>query len=210
MRSRRAVPILQQKEFCEAAGEEGAWVEIECITAPDPDARYRGEWVAYVVDGSGYRFLLVNTQSKERVFNRLEGLVGFASATLHRPSINVPFEAGAIASSQRDATKPELPPHNCIPIREFEMAEAVRNGGASVEVECLAAPEFDRRIRGEWQFYAVLDGVRHVLVTRASTEKTHTTLEGVISLCLSRLQLPGVQLPLRLGFMCAGMRPRSR
>ena len=101
MRKRRAVPVLREADFRAAVAEPSARVEIECITAPDPEKRYRGEWVFYVVRGPEDRAVLVTTNAQERVINTMEGVVAFAAAKLLLDTVSIPLVAGAITTGMR-------------------------------------------------------------------------------------------------------------
>ena len=61
---RRALPVLLERDFRKLAASEGATVEIECVSAPNPDERFSGEWLFYVVSPTGERFLLWAGQAK--------------------------------------------------------------------------------------------------------------------------------------------------
>ena len=56
---RRNLPVLLERDFRDLAATEGASVEIECVSAPNPDERFSGEWLFYVVNKAGERYLLV-------------------------------------------------------------------------------------------------------------------------------------------------------
>lgn len=101
MRKPRVVPVLREAEFRAAAAEPSARVEIECVTAPDPEKRYRGEWVFYVVRGPEDRAVLVKTNAHERIINTMEGVVAFAATKLLLDSVSIPLVAGAISTGMR-------------------------------------------------------------------------------------------------------------
>ena len=46
---RQALPVLLERDFRRLAVTEGATVEIECVSAPNPESRFTGEWLFYVV-----------------------------------------------------------------------------------------------------------------------------------------------------------------
>ncbi|WP_444451306.1 hypothetical protein ACTTAI_00020 (plasmid) [Rhodobacter capsulatus] len=65
------------------AATDGATVEIECVSAPDPAERFSGEWLFYVVSREGDRFMLVTATARERIINSPIGLFGMASGKLN-------------------------------------------------------------------------------------------------------------------------------
>lgn len=97
----RILPVLREAEFREAVGEPGAWVEIECVEAPDPARRYRGQWVFYVVRGPEHRCVLVKTNAHERVINTMEGVVAFAATKLDLDTVSIPLVTGGICVGMR-------------------------------------------------------------------------------------------------------------
>ena len=101
MRKRRVLPVLREAEFRSTVQEAGAWVEIECLAAPDPDKRHRGEWVFYVAKGTEQRAVLVTSQAQERVISTTEGVVSFASTTLGLDVVSIPLVAGGLATGMR-------------------------------------------------------------------------------------------------------------
>lgn len=105
MRKRRILPVLREAEFRAAVAEPGAWVEIECVEAPDPGKRYRGQWVFYVVRGPEERCVLVKTNAHERIINTMEGVVAFAATKLELDSVSIPLVAGGINSGMRSRSK---------------------------------------------------------------------------------------------------------
>ena len=64
---RRTLPVLLERDFRKMAATDGATVEIECVGAPDPEGRFSGEWLFYVVGADGERFMLVTALARERV-----------------------------------------------------------------------------------------------------------------------------------------------
>jgi hypothetical protein len=98
MRRKPLFPVLQEAEFIAALGEEGATLDIACITPPDPARRHRGEWVFYVNRPDGTRYLLVTAKGRERVVNTMEGVVSFASTALELDTVSVPLKAGVVAT----------------------------------------------------------------------------------------------------------------
>jgi hypothetical protein len=105
MRKRRVLPVLREAEFRAAVAEPGAWVEIECLEAPVPAKRYRGQWVFYVVRGPEERCLLVTALAQERIINTMEGVVSFAATKLELDSVSIPLVAGGINSGMRTRSK---------------------------------------------------------------------------------------------------------
>ena len=83
---RRALPVLLERDFRKLAASEGATVEIECVSAPNPDERFSGEWLFYVVSPAGERFLLVTALARERIVNSPIGMFGLAFGKLNLPS----------------------------------------------------------------------------------------------------------------------------
>lgn len=98
---RLSLPVLQERDFRTAAALEGATVEIECITAPVPEVRFVGEWLFYVVDPDGRRYLLVTQAAKERVINSPPGLLGFAVGKLNLDHLDLPVVAGDVRGGMR-------------------------------------------------------------------------------------------------------------
>ena len=105
MRKRRALPVLREAEFRATVLEAGAWVEIECLVAPDPAHRHRGEWVFYVAKGTDERCVLVTSQAQERVISTTEGVVSFAATTLGLDMVSIPLVAGGLATGMRARAK---------------------------------------------------------------------------------------------------------
>jgi hypothetical protein len=88
-KSRRALPVLLERDFRKMAANDGATVEIECVTAPNPDERFSGEWLFYVVN------------ARERIVNSSIGLFGLAFGKLNLDHLDVPFIAGAVRTGMR-------------------------------------------------------------------------------------------------------------
>jgi hypothetical protein len=98
---RRALPVLLERDFRSLAAKDGATVEIECVTAPNPDERFSGEWLFYVVNASGERFMLVTALARERIVNSSIGLFGLAFGKLNLDHLDVPFIAGDVRTGMR-------------------------------------------------------------------------------------------------------------
>lgn len=98
---RRSLPVLQERDFRMTAALGGATVEIECVTAPDAEARFVGEWLFYVVDAEGQRYLLVTQAAKERVISSPPGLLGFAVGKLNLDHLDLPVVAGDVRRGMR-------------------------------------------------------------------------------------------------------------
>ena len=105
MRTRRVLPVLREAEFRAKVREAGSWVEIECLAAPDPEKRHRGEWVFYVASGPEERCVLVTSKAHERVISTTEGVVSFASTTLDLDVVSIPLVAGGLATGMRARTR---------------------------------------------------------------------------------------------------------
>jgi len=93
---RRTLPVLLERDFRKMAATDGATVEIECVSAPDPAERFSGEWLFYVVSREGDRFMLVTATARERIINSPIGLFGMASGKLNLDHLDVPFVAGDV------------------------------------------------------------------------------------------------------------------
>ena len=98
---RRALPVLLERDFRSMAATEGATVEIECVSAPSPDQRFSGEWLFYVVNADGERFLLVTALARERIVNSPIGMFGFAFGKLGLDHLDVPSIAGDVRGGMR-------------------------------------------------------------------------------------------------------------
>ena len=98
---RRALPVLLERDFRKMAATEGATVEIECVSAPDPEGRFSGEWLFYVVNASGERFMLVTALARERIVNSPIGMFGLAFGKLALDHLDVPAVAGAVCTGMR-------------------------------------------------------------------------------------------------------------
>ena len=98
---RRALPVLLERDFRKMAATEGATVEIECVSAPDPEGRFSGEWLFYVVNASGERFMLVTALARERIVNSPIGMFGLAFGKLNLDRLDVPAVAGAVCTGMR-------------------------------------------------------------------------------------------------------------
>ena len=98
---RRALPVLLERDFRKMAATEGATVEIECVSAPDPEGRFSGEWLFYVVNASGERFMLVTALARERIVNSPIGMFGLAFGKLNLGHLDVPAVAGAVCTGMR-------------------------------------------------------------------------------------------------------------
>lgn len=105
MRTRRIAPVLKEAEFIAEIEKPGAWVEIECLSAPDPAKRHRGEWVFFAVLGTEERYSLVTARATDRIMNTMEGVVSFAATKLELDQVTVPLVAGGIASGMRRRPK---------------------------------------------------------------------------------------------------------
>ena len=97
---RRALPVLLERDFRKMAATEGATVEIECVSAPDPEGRFSGEWLFYVVNASGERFMLVTALARERIVNSPIGMFGLAFGKL-ADHLDVPAVAGDVRRGMR-------------------------------------------------------------------------------------------------------------
>ena len=98
---RRALPVLLERDFRKMAATEGATVEIECVSAPDPEGRFSGEWLFYVVNASGERFMLVTALARERIVNSPIGMFGLAFGKLALDHLDVPGVAGDVRRGVR-------------------------------------------------------------------------------------------------------------
>jgi hypothetical protein len=101
MTTRRALPVLLERDFRRLAASEGATVEIECVSAPNPDERFSGEWLFYVVSPGGERFLLVTALARERIVNSPIGMFGLAFGKLALDHLDVPSVAGDVRGGMR-------------------------------------------------------------------------------------------------------------
>lgn len=101
MTTRRALPVLLERDFRRLAASEGATVEIECVSAPNPDGRFSGEWLFYVVSPMGERFLLVTALARERIVNSPIGMFGLAFGKLALDHLDVPSVAGDVRGGMR-------------------------------------------------------------------------------------------------------------
>ena len=104
MATRRALPVLREAEFRLAVEEADATVEIECLEAPDPSRRHRGQWVVYVVRANGERSLLITALAQERIMFTMEGVVSFAATKLLLASVTIPLIAGTISRGMSQST----------------------------------------------------------------------------------------------------------
>lgn len=98
---RRALPVLLEREFRKMADTEGATVEIECVSAPDPEGRFSGEWLFYVVSATGERFLLVTALARERVITTGIGLLGLGVGKFNLDHLDIPVVAGDVRGGMR-------------------------------------------------------------------------------------------------------------
>ena len=98
---RRALPVLLERDFRKMAATEGATVEIECVSAPDPEGRFSGEWLFYVVNASDERFMLVTALARERIVNSPIGMFGLAFGKLALDHLDVPAVAGDVRRGMR-------------------------------------------------------------------------------------------------------------
>jgi hypothetical protein len=101
MRKRRISPVLREAEFIAELDKPGTWVEIECLTAPDPKRRHRGEWIFFAVRGPDERYSLVTARADDRIVQTMEGVVSFAATKLELDQVTVPLLAGGIATGMR-------------------------------------------------------------------------------------------------------------
>lgn len=97
-RRTRVLPVLQEADFLTALAEPGASLEIECLTAPDPAKRHRGEWLFHVRRASGERMMLITAKGHERVVNTMEGVISLAATAAQVAIVSVPLTAGGIAT----------------------------------------------------------------------------------------------------------------
>ena len=93
---RRALPVLLERDFRAMALTEGASVEIECVSAPNPESRFTGEWLFYVVNKAGERYLLVTALARERIVNSPIGMFGIAFGKLNLDHLDVPSVVGEV------------------------------------------------------------------------------------------------------------------
>ena len=98
---RRALPVLLERDFRKMAATEGAMVEIECVSAPDLDGRFSGEWLFHVVNREGERFMLVTALARERIVNSPIGMFGLAFGKLALDHLDVPAVAGDVRGGMR-------------------------------------------------------------------------------------------------------------
>ena len=98
---RRALPVLLERDFRKMAVAEGATVEIECVSTPNPETRFTGEWLFYVVGPNGDRFMLVTALARERIVSSPIGMFGLAFGKLNLDHLNVPAVAGAVCGGMR-------------------------------------------------------------------------------------------------------------
>jgi hypothetical protein len=98
---RRLLPVLLERDFKKLAATEGATVEIECVGAPDPEGRFSGEWLFYVVGADGERFMLVTALARERVVNSPIGMFGLAFGKLQLDHLDVPSVVGDVRRGMR-------------------------------------------------------------------------------------------------------------
>lgn len=98
---RRALPVLLERDFRKVAATEGATVEIECVSAPDPEGRFSGEWLFHVVSATGERFMLVTALARERIVNSPIGMFGLAFGKLALDHLDVPSVPGDIRGGMR-------------------------------------------------------------------------------------------------------------
>jgi hypothetical protein len=102
---RRALPVLLERDFRKLAASEGATVEIECVSTPNPDERFSGEWLFYVVSPTGERFLLVTALARERIVNSPIGMFGLAFGKLNLDHLDVPAVVGAVCTGMRSSLR---------------------------------------------------------------------------------------------------------
>jgi precorrin isomerase len=98
---RPTVPVLLERDFRKMAATEGATVEIECVSAPKPDERLTGEWLFYVVNAEGERFMLVTAVARERIVTSPIGMFGLAFSKLALDHLDVPAVAGDVRGGMR-------------------------------------------------------------------------------------------------------------
>jgi hypothetical protein len=101
MRRKRVSSVLKEADFIAELDRPGAWVEIECLTAPDRGKRQRGEWMFYAVLGPEERYSLVTARATDRIMNTMEGVVSFAATKLELDQVTVPLVEGGIATGMR-------------------------------------------------------------------------------------------------------------
>lgn len=98
---RRALPVLLERDFRKMAATEGATVEIECVSAPDPEGRFSGEWLFHVVNAEGERYMLVTALARERIVNSPIGMFGLAFGKLNLDHLDVPSVPGDVRGGMR-------------------------------------------------------------------------------------------------------------
>ena len=94
---------IAERDFRRLAATLGATIEIECVSAPNPDERFSGEWLFYVVSPTGERFLLVTALARERIVNSPIGMFGLAFGKLNLDRLDVPAVAGAVCTGMRSS-----------------------------------------------------------------------------------------------------------
>lgn len=98
---RPTAPILLERDFRKMAATEGAMIEIECVRAPDPDNRLTGEWLFFVANAEGERFMLVTALARERIVNSPIGMFGLAFGKLNLDHLDVPGVVGDVRGGMR-------------------------------------------------------------------------------------------------------------
>jgi hypothetical protein len=107
MRRKRVSSVLKEADFIAELERPATWVEIECLTAPDPARRHRGEWMFYAVSGPDDRYSLVTARAEDRIIQTMEGVVSFAATKLELDQVTVPLVAGGIATGMRRRPRSE-------------------------------------------------------------------------------------------------------
>lgn len=81
--------------------------------------------------------------------------------------------------------------------------------GATVEIECVKAPDPGERFSGEWLFHVVnADGERFMLVTALARERVVSSPIGMFGLAFGKLNLDHLDVPAVVGDVRGGMRSR--
>ncbi|WP_413873567.1 hypothetical protein [Albidovulum sp.] len=92
---------------------------------------------------------------------------------------------------------------------ERDFRKMAASGGATVEIECVSAPDPGGRFSGEWLFHVVnADGERFMLVTALARERIVSSPIGMFGLAFGKLNLDHLDVPAVAGDVRGGMRSR--
>jgi hypothetical protein len=98
---RRALPVLLERDFRKMAASEGATVEIECVSAPNPDDGSRGNGCSTLSAPRASVSCWSRPLRGNALSTRQSACLGSPSASSSLDHLDVPAVAGAVCTGMR-------------------------------------------------------------------------------------------------------------